>query len=369
MKKNALFVFGTRPEAIKLAPVILHMKRHSTKFEPVVCVTGQHRQMLDQVLDVFRIEPKFDLSIMRDNQTLSQVTAAILDKLPSVFQEVKPVWTIVQGDTNTAFTTALSSYYHKISLAHVEAGLRTWDTWEPFPEEGVRRMITPIADVHFAPTEWSKANLLRENVPESRIFVTGNTVVDALFFTLKNRESSHPIFPRLGNARMILVTAHRRESFGEPFREICRALAWIAEKNPEVRIIYPVHLNPNVRKPVQETLVNHPNIFLIEPLDYVTFVHLMNRAHLLLTDSGGIQEEGPSFGKPVLVMREKTERPEGVEAGVVKLVGTTFAKITEQVQLLLDSEAALLSMRKDVNPYGDGTSSDKILRTLETIGG
>lgn len=371
--KKILFVFGTRPEAIKLAPVILKFREHDS-FESKICISGQHREMLEQVLRIFNIKPDYDLRIMKENQSLSYITSETLRKLESVLEKEKPDLVIVQGDTTTTFVASLSAYYKKIKVAHVEAGLRTEDKFNPFPEEINRRLTDCIADFYFAPTERAKENLLKEGVGEERIFVTGNTVIDALFIILDKqkkpevkRKMEEEFLKKYGinfERRTILVTGHRRESFGRDFEEICHGLKMIAE-NSDAQIVYPVHLNPNVQKPVKNILRDIKNVYLIEPLDYYTFVWLMNRSYLILTDSGGIQEEAPSLGKPVLIMRKKTERPEGIEAGSAKLIGTDRKSIFYNALELLENQKAYKAMAEVKNPYGDGKASERILDILE----
>lgn len=369
---KALSVFGTRPEAVKMAPVVKLLKE-TAGIESRVCVTAQHRQMLDQVLDLFNITPDYDLDLMRDNQSLSELSASIFTNLEPVLVDFKPDWVLAQGDTTTVAITSLLCYYHKIKFGHVEAGLRTHDKWQPFPEEINRRIAGAVADLHFAPTEWSKNNLLKEGVDPSIIKVTGNTVIDALQFVSKQEEPSEitELIMRLlrrgehapRNDRLILVTAHRRENFGEGMENICRALLELS-KEKDVQIVYPVHLNPNVQEPVNRLLKDVENITLLPPLDYLPLVHLMKHATLILTDSGGIQEEAPAFGVPTLVLREVTERPEGVEAGTVKLVGTETSRIKEEAKRLLDDEAEYQKMSKAANPYGDGHASERIIQAL-----
>jgi UDP-N-acetylglucosamine 2-epimerase (non-hydrolysing) len=360
---RALFVFGTRPEAIKLAPLVLEMKRRPT-FAPLVCVTAQHRQMLDQVLNLFAVRPDFDLDLMKAGQTLEDILAGVFAHLPAVLREAKPDVVIVQGDTTTTFAAAESAFCQRIPVAHVEAGLRTGNPYSPFPEEINRRLTTVLAAWHFPPTAANRDNLLREGITPDRIWITGNTVIDALL-DVANRPHrfADPALAEIPG-RLILVTAHRRESFGEPFRDLCRGLAEIARRYPADTVLYPVHLNPNVRRPVGEILQGIPNVRLIEPLDYEPFVHLLKRAYLALTDSGGIQEEAPALGKPVLVMRETTERPEGVDAGTVKLVGASAEKIVAEASRLLDDPAAYAAMAQAKNPYGDGTASRQICDIL-----
>ena len=363
---KVLFVFGTRPEAIKLAPVIREL-RARPQFQARVCVTAQHREMLDQVLEAFSIQPDYDLDIMRPGQDLFDVTARCLTELRPVFEKERPDWILVQGDTTTVFAAALAAFYLDLRVGHVEAGLRTFDKRRPFPEEINRRLTTHLADLHFAPTESARRNLLNEGVSSDTVFVTGNTVIDALFFICGQYRGRWPAVPGLRPIdparRMLLVTGHRRESFGGGFERICQALAEIAAR-PDVEIVYPVHLNPNVREPVFRVLGSLPNVQLIDPVSYVPFVGLMERSYLILTDSGGIQEEGPSLGKPVLVMREVTERPEAVEAGTVRLVGSDMAAIRDGVFELLDDAAAYQRMSRAHNPYGDGKASGRIAAIL-----
>jgi UDP-N-acetylglucosamine 2-epimerase (non-hydrolysing) len=368
---KVMTVLGTRPEAIKLAPVIKAL-RNDPSFESFILATAQHRDLLDQVLEIFGIVPDRDLNIMTSNQTLVGVVNTCLRGVDELLREVRPDMVLVQGDTATVFATALACYYNRVAVGHVEAGLRTDDKYSPFPEEGNRRLATVLADLHFAPTEWAKRNLLREGNPEERVPVTGNTVVDALL-EIASRPPPSRGMPKDVDAfasrfgRMILVTAHRRESFGEPFREMCEAMREIADAYPDLGVIYPVHPNPNVRRTAEQVLGGHPRVLLIAPVDYVTFVHLMKRAYLLLTDSGGIQEEAPSLRKPVLVMREKTERPEGVEAGVARLVGNRRAGIVAAVRRLLDDESEYAKMATGVNPFGDGMASQRILAAIKAL--
>jgi len=373
--KKVLVIFGTRPEAIKLAPVILKLENRKWKFKTKICVTGQHRQLLDQVLNVFEIMPDYDLGIMKDNQSLFDITINGLRELEYVMKKEKPDIILVQGDTTTTFVASLTAYYLKIKIGHVEAGLRTRDRFHPFPEEINRRLADCLADLHFAPTKKAKENLVKEGVEEDKIFVTGNTVIDALLMAVRKQKEEkikkdfeHKFISYYGisfeNRKTILVTGHRRESFGKDFENICQGLKEIARNNHDVQIIYPVHLNPNVQKPVRKILNNISNIHLIEPLDYFSFVWLMNRAHLILTDSGGIQEEAPSLGKPVLVMREKTERPEGIEGGTAILVGTDSESIYTETMKLLEDKELYRSMAKANNPYGDGKASERIIEIL-----
>ncbi|MCP2022376.1 UNVERIFIED_ORG: UDP-N-acetylglucosamine 2-epimerase (non-hydrolyzing) [Pseudomonas reinekei] len=368
---KTLCIFGTRPEAIKMAPLALALAADE-RFEAKVCVTGQHREMLDQVLGLFAIEPDFDLNIMKPGQDLTDVTSAILQGLKKVLAEFKPDIVLVHGDTATTFAASLAAYYQQIPVAHVEAGLRTGNLYSPWPEEGNRKLTGALANLHFAPTETSQANLLREGVNPDTIVVTGNTVIDALLDVVKRLDQDQALLAQasapaafLNPARkLILVTGHRRESFGDGFERICQALMEVAQQHPEVDIVYPVHLNPNVREPVNRLLTGIDNIYLIEPLDYLPFVHMMSRAHIILTDSGGIQEEAPSLGKPVLVMRDTTERPEAVAAGTVKLVGTETADIARELNRLLTDTVAYRTMSYAHNPYGDGKACQRIIEAL-----
>jgi len=368
---NVLLIFGTRPEAIKLAPVIQELRTHAG-IKPVVCVTGQHREMLDQVLSLFKIQPDYDLNIMRANQSLFDITRQALSKMEMVLKDERPDLVLVQGDTTTAFVGALASFYQKIPVGHVEAGLRTYNKYSPFPEEMDRVLIDHLADLCFVPTKRAQQNLLREGVAKEGIFVTGNTVIDALLWVMQRLPSSIPqeLEPLLGSGsqlsrrRLILVTGHRRENFRQGLENICRALCEIVKRNNDVEIVYSVHLNPNIREPVFRILRNVPRIHLIEPLGYLPFVQLMRLAYLILTDSGGIQEEAPTLGKPVLVMRNVTERPEGIKAGAARLVGTNVTAIVEATQQLLDDEQEYEQMAKAVNPYGDGKTAKRIVDIL-----
>jgi UDP-N-acetylglucosamine 2-epimerase (non-hydrolysing) len=365
-----LAVFGTRPEAIKMAPVVRALAA-SSGIEVKVCVTAQHRQMLDQVLSLFSIVPDFDLNLMTPGQDLSDITANVLLGMRSVLREWRPDYVLVHGDTTTTFATSLAAYYERIAVGHVEAGLRTGNIYSPWPEEVNRCLTGVIANLHFAPTEHARQNLLNEGVPAQNICVTGNTVVDALLDVVQRLESDQQLrrdmesqFSFLDSKkRLILVTGHRRENFGDGFENICNALTEISHW-PDVEILYPVHLNPNVQGPVQRILKDNPNVHLIDPVGYLPFVYLMNRAAILLTDSGGIQEEAPSLGKPVLVMRDTTERPEAVAAGTVRLVGTTVSSIVDGIRGLLDDPAEYMRMSNAENPYGDGTSGTKIVNFL-----
>lgn len=371
--KKVLLVFGTRPEAIKMAPLALQLKENNENFETKVCVTGQHRQMLDQVLELFNLTPDFDLNLMKPGQTLSDVTSGVLKGLEAVFEEWLPDLVLVHGDTATTFAASLAAYYHKVKIGHVEAGLRTGDIYSPWPEEANRKLTGALANYHFAPTQSSYNNLIKENINLENITITGNTVIDALLKVKEKVETDHKIiadfkaqFSFLDESKkLILVTGHRRENFGQGFLNICQALANIAQKYSDVQIVYPVHLNPNVQKPVNELLSGISNIHLIAPQDYLPFVYLMNRSYLILTDSGGIQEEAPSLGKPVLVMRDTTERPEAVEAGTVKLVGTDAALIEKSVTDLLTNTELYTQMAEAHNPYGDGTACQQIIEFLK----
>ncbi len=360
-----LSVFGTRPEAVKMAPIVKRLVGEA-RVEARVCVTAQHRQMLDQVLRLFEIVPDYDLNLMRENQTLAKLSADIFTHLDPVLDDFQPDWVLAQGDTTTVAIASLLCFYRRIRFGHVEAGLRTYDKWQPYPEEINRRIAAVIADLHFAPTEWAKENLLREGIDEKIIFVSGNPVVDALRFTTAQPEP--PEITDWANANLrdknlILVTAHRRENFGEPLENICAALLQLAKRD-DVEIVYPVHLNPNVQEPVNRLLRGAEHIALLPPLDYLPLAHLMKRARLILTDSGGIQEEAPTFGVPTLVLRDVTERPEGVAAGTLKLVGTDTARIVNEATRLLDDESAYRAMSNATNPYGDGRAAEKIVGAL-----
>ncbi|EKM21641.1 non-hydrolyzing UDP-N-acetylglucosamine 2-epimerase [Vibrio sp. HENC-03] len=370
-KKRVLTVFGTRPEAIKMAPLV-HALSSDERFEAKCCVTAQHREMLDQVLELFEIKPDYDLNLMRAGQSLNDVTARILLELKSVLQEFKPDVVLVHGDTATTFAASLAAYYEQIPVGHVEAGLRTGNIYSPWPEEANRKLTGALTQYHFAPTETSQNNLLKENFKKESISVTGNTVIDALLLIKEKIDHDEALqhslseqFPFLcEDKKLVLVTGHRRESFGGGFERICEALAFTAQKHPEAQIVYPMHLNPNVREPVNRILAGISNVHLIEPQQYLPFIYLMNRSHIILTDSGGIQEEAPSLGKPVLVMRDTTERPEAVEAGTVKLVGTNVDRIVTGLTTLLQDEQAYKEMSFAHNPYGDGKACQRILDVL-----
>ncbi len=369
---KVLFVFGTRPEAIKLAPVVQCLAQDTGRFVPRICVTAQHREMLDQVLELFELTPDHDLNLMRPDQNLHDLTARIISAMRPVLVEERPDWVLVQGDTTTVWAAALAAFYLSIKVGHVEAGLRTFDKRQPFPEEMNRRLCGRLADLHFAPTQGARRNLLDEHVPDEDIIVTGNTVIDALIRVLDRIERDPPravgrlqerLRPAIGDGRMVLITGHRRESFGSGFERICTAIAELASVYPEVAFTYPVHLNPNVQDPVRRILSGFENVHLLEPLGYAPFAWLMQRSTLILTDSGGIQEEAPSLGKPVLVMRNTTERPEGVEAGCVTLVGNETERIVTAVRDCLD-DLNLESRTVPQNPYGDGQASQRIARAL-----
>lgn len=373
--KKILLVFGTRPEAIKMALLAIKLKESPSEFETKVCVTGQHREMLDQVLKLFNLEPDFDLNLMMPGQTLADITSGVLKGLDNVFDTWLPEIILVHGDTSTTFAASLAAYYHKIKVGHIEAGLRTGNIYSPWPEEGNRRLTSVLTSYHFAPTQTSSDNLIKENINSSSIFITGNTVIDALLSIRDKILNDKYLIERFklkfnildDSKKLILVTGHRRENFGKGFEDICSALVNIATKYPEVQIVYPVHLNPNVQRPVNEFLSSVENIFLIEPQDYLPFVYLMNKSYLILTDSGGIQEEAPSLGKPVLVMRDTTERPEAVKAGTVKIVGTDPKTIEDSVIELIENQVLYNKMSKAHNPYGDGSACKNIIDHLRNI--
>ncbi len=382
--KKILLVFGTRPEAIKMAPLVKEFQKNSRDFQTLVCVTGQHREMLDQVLKIFEIKPDYDLNIMKQGQDLYDVTSRVLLGMRDVLKETKPDVVLVHGDTTTSTAAALAAFYQQIPVGHVEAGLRTHNIYSPWPEEMNRQMTGRIASYHFAPTPLSRQNLLKENVDEDRITVTGNTVIDALYWVVDKikkdtaldasltdelRSAGHDVDRLRGGRRLVLITGHRRENFGDGFIRMCQAIKTLTERFPEVDFVYPMHLNPNVRKPIHEVfgqdLSHLGNMFFIEPLEYLSFVFLMEKSSVVLTDSGGIQEEAPGLGKPVLVMRDTTERPEALEAGTVKLVGTDYDKIVDGVSELLSDRAAYERMSKAVNPYGDGLACQRIVEFLK----
>ena len=376
--KKILIVFGTRPEAIKMAPLVKEFQKDVINFETKVCVTAQHREMLDQVLDLFQINPDYDLDIMRPGQDLYDITSNILLNMKPVLENFEPDIVIVHGDTTTTFATTLATFYQKIKIAHVEAGLRTQDIYSPWPEEGNRKLTAVLTDYHFAPTNSSKNNLLNENIDEAKITVTGNTVIDALQLIVKRIENDSELESKLVkvinesgfiglDSKFILVTGHRRENFGQGFLNICEALKELAKTNSNINILYPVHLNPKVRAPVNKILSGIKNIQLIEPLQYAEFVYLMSKCYLILTDSGGIQEEAPNLGKPVLLMRETTERPEAITAGNVKLVGANKKNIVKEAQILLDDLSKYQKMSKSHKLYGDGYASKKILKIIKEL--
>ncbi|MED4136890.1 UDP-N-acetylglucosamine 2-epimerase (non-hydrolyzing) [Priestia megaterium] len=356
---KVMTIFGTRPEAIKMAPLVLELKKRPEEFEAIVTVTAQHREMLDQVLSIFDIQPDYDLNIMKDRQTLMDVTTRGLEGLDDVMKKVKPDIVLVHGDTTTTFIAGLAAFYNQIQVGHVEAGLRTWNKYSPYPEEMNRQLTGVLADLHFAPTDKSAANLQAENKKEERIFVTGNTAIDALKTTVKETYE-HEVLTKLGDDRLILLTAHRRENLGEPMKNMFRAVKRIVDEHEGVQVVYPVHLNPVVRETANDILGNDPHIHLIEPLDVIDFHNFAERAHIILTDSGGVQEEAPSLGVPVLVLRDTTERPEGIEAGTLKLAGTEEETIYTLAKELLIDEDVYKQMSQASNPYGDGLASKRI---------
>lgn len=360
---KVMTIFGTRPEAIKMAPLVLEMKQHPEQIEPIVAVTAQHRQMLDQVLDIFSIKPDDDLNIMKDRQTLADITTKALQGLDDVLKKVKPDIVLVHGDTTTTFVASLAAFYNEIAVGHVEAGLRTWNKFSPYPEEMNRQLTGILTDLHFAPTEKAAENLLDENKREQSIFVTGNTAIDALKTTVK-ADYHHELFGRLGDDRLILLTAHRRENLGKPMRNMFRAVKRLVTEHKDVQVVYPVHLNPLVREAADEVLGNESRIHLIEPLDVVDFHNFASRAYMILTDSGGVQEEAPSLGVPVLVLRDTTERPEGLAAGTLKLAGTDETNIYTLAEQLLTDPAAYKQMAQASNPYGDGHASERIVQAI-----
>lgn len=360
--KKVMLVFGTRPEAIKMCPLVLELKKRKN-IQTVVCVTGQHRQMLDQVLDAFGVEPDYDLSIMKDRQTLFDVTTNILERIKAVLEDEKPDVVLVHGDTSTTFVTALACFYLQIPVGHVEAGLRTYDIYSPYPEEFNRQAVSIIAKYNFAPTEFSRQNLLKEGKKDETIYVTGNTAIDALKTTVRP-DYSHPELEWAADSRLIMLTAHRRENLGEPMHHMFRAIRRIVDEHPDIKVIYPIHMNPVVRKAADEELGNDDRIHIIDPLEVLDFHNFLARSYLILTDSGGIQEEAPSLGKPVLVMRDTTERPEGIAAGTLKLVGTNEETIYAEFKRLLDDPIAYEAMSKASNPYGDGHACERIADAL-----
>lgn len=384
--KRIMLVFGTRPEAIKMAPLVKAFQQKKKKFETIVCVTGQHREMLDQVLRIFNIQPDYDLNIMTLGQDLYDITSRVLTGMRNILQETKPDLVLVHGDTTTSTAAALATFYQQIPVAHIEAGLRTHNIYTPWPEEMNRQITGRIATWHFSPTALSRDNLIQEGVKEEKICITGNTVIDALYHVIATIHNDHNFRKQLENQlisagyrptalneeynhKLILITGHRRENFGDGFIQICSAIKTLAKQYTEIDFVYPMHLNPNIRKPINKIFGNEniPNLFFIEPLEYLPFVYLMERSTLVLTDSGGIQEEAPSLGKPVLVMRNTTERPEAVDAGTVKLVGTNYTQIITEVSRLLNDSTYYNRMSQAINPYGDGTASKKIVQTIEKI--
>ena len=360
---KVLTVFGTRPEAIKMAPVVKAIAKYPTKITQQVCVTAQHREMLDQVLNIFQIKPDIDLNIMQPNQTLSTITSHVLLKMESVIKDFQPDLVLVHGDTTTTFSSALAAFYQQIAIGHVEAGLRTYDKYSPFPEEINREFVSLVADFNFAPTKQSAEYLLAEGKKSSSIFITGNTAIDALSTTVRS-DYRHPLLDWVGSDRLILLTAHRRENLGQPMRQIFQAILRIVDEFPDVKVIYPVHLNPKIRDLAQEILSNHNRIKLVSPLEVIDFHNFIAKSYLILTDSGGVQEEAPSLGKPVLVLRNTTERPEGIEAGTLKLVGTNPESIYENAKKLLTNQAAYQAMAQAKNPYGDGHAAERIVKTI-----
>ena len=362
-KIKVMTVFGTRPEAIKMAPLVLELEKHHEQIESIVTVTGQHREMLDQVLEIFNVKPDYDLNIMQARQTLIGVTTKALEGLDEVIKKVQPDIVLVHGDTTTTFVASLAALYNQVAVGHVEAGLRTWNKYSPFPEEMNRQLTGVIADLHFSPTDKSATNLKNENKDEASIFITGNTAIDALKTTV-NSTYTHPVLEKLGEDRLILLTAHRRENLGEPMRNMFRAIKRLVEEHDDVQVVYPVHLNPVVREIADGVLGNDPRIHLIEPLGVLDFHNFASRAHFILTDSGGVQEEAPSLGVPVLVLRDTTERPEGIEAGTLKLAGTNEEQIYKLGKELMTDQAVYEQMSKASNPYGDGNASKRIVDAI-----
>ena len=363
--KKVMVIFGTRPEAIKMAPLVKELQRRE-KIKTIVCVTAQHRQMLDQVLETFQIVPDYDLDIMKKGQTLTQITSRVLTGLESVMQTEKPDLVLVHGDTSTTYSGALAAYYNHIPIGHVEAGLRTYDKYSPFPEEMNRQMVGVLADLHFAPTKISESNLLKEGKSEKHVYVTGNTAIDALKTTVR-KDYNHPLLSWANQGRLILLTAHRRENLGDPMRQMFRAIKQIVDEYEDIKVVYPIHMNPIVRELANEIFENHTRIRMIEPLEVFDFHNFIARSYLILTDSGGIQEEAPSLGKPVLVLRDTTERPEGIEAGTLKLAGTKEETIYSMIKELLDDSNLYNQMAHAVNPYGDGHASERIADVIDQI--
>lgn len=364
-KKKIMLVFGTRPEAIKMGPLVKQLENNS-KLRTIVCVTGQHREMLEQVLETFQIEPDYNLNIMKDSQNLNEISANILQSIEQVLIKEKPDVVLVHGDTSTTFATALACFYNKISIGHVEAGLRTNNIKSPYPEEFNRQAVGLLAEYHFAATDKAAQNLIKEGKSEETIYVTGNTVIDALKTTVR-KDYTHPELEWASDSKLILVTAHRRENMGKPLKNIAKAVLELVENNKDIKVIYPLHLNPNIRNIIIPILGGHDRIHLIEPLEVLDFHNFINQSYFVMSDSGGIQEEAPSLGKPVLVLRDTTERPEGIAAGTLKLVGTNFGKIVREAQLLLDNKEEYKRMSQASNPYGDGQASSRIVKVLEKI--
>lgn len=362
-KLKVMTIFGTRPEAIKMAPLVQELHKYPEQIESIVTVTAQHRQMLDQVLEIFQIRPNYDLNIMKDRQTLKDVTIHALDGLDEIMKKEKPDLVLVHGDTTTTFVASLAAFYNQVKVGHVEAGLRTWNKYSPFPEEMNRQMTGVIADLHFSPTQKAAENLLQENKREDKIFITGNTAIDALKTTVSSTYESE-ILNRVGADRLILVTAHRRENLGEPMRQMFRAIKRLVEEHNDIQVVYPVHLNPAVQEVAADVLGNHQRIHLINPLGVLDFHNFASRAYMILTDSGGVQEEAPSLGVPVIVLRDTTERPEGIAAGTLKLAGTSEEKIYKLASKLLNDEVEYQKMSKASNPYGDGKASARIVETI-----
>lgn len=361
---KVMTIFGTRPEAIKMVPLVLELKKHEAEIESVVCVTAQHRQMLDQVLDYFHIKPEYDLDVMKERQSLSEMSVRVIQGLDPVLREAKPDLILVHGDTSTTFLASYAALLQQIQVGHVEAGLRTWNKLSPFPEEMNRQLTGVIADLHFAPTGWSAGNLRKENKPESSIYITGNTITDVMQYLVRE-DYTHPVLDWAKGKRLILMTAHRREAIGEPHRRIFRAVKRIADEFEDVAIVYPVHLNPAVQEPAREILGGHPRIQLTDPLDVMDLYNFYPHTHLILTDSGGIQEEAPSFGIPALVLRDTTERPEGIDAGVLELVGTDEEAVYSRAKALLSDHVLYEKMSKASNPYGDGKVSGRIVQAIK----
>jgi len=359
---KVMTIFGTRPEAIKMAPLVKELEKRK-EIECIVCVTAQHREMLDQVLNIFAIKPKYDLNIMKTGQTLTEITARVLTGLDEIIKKEQPNIILVHGDTTTTFAGALAAFYNQVDIGHVEAGLRTWDKYSPFPEEANRQMVDRITDMYFAPTKVSSGNLLKEDISKEKIYITGNTAIDAMKYTVSN-DYNHELFDWIKDDKLILLTAHRRENLGEPMYNIFRAIKRIVEENKNIKVIYPIHMNPKIREIANSVIGREDRIKIIEPLEVIDFHNFINKSYLILTDSGGIQEEAPSLGKPVLVLRNTTERPEGIEAGTLKLVGTDEEVIYNETMILLNNKEEYNKMSKASNPYGDGLASEKIVNAI-----